>query len=1047
MIRGFMLLALACSAAMAADTAALPRDALLGQLGAPAGFTATIFATPAEANYPVFVAATADGTLFVSSDGNGSLGRDPNRGRILRLRDTDGDGVADDVKAFVDRLDSPRGLVWVDDRLIVLHPPHVTSFQDADGDGRADDQTGKRLISDIAFDYSQRPADHTSNGLALGVDGWVYAAIGDFGFMEAVGSDGRKLQLRGGGVVRFRPDGSGLDLFARGTRNILEVAVGPLLDMVARDNTNDGGGWNVRLHAFTGLEDHGYPRRYMHFADEIVPPLADYGGGSGTGGCWIDEPWMPAGVNDAPFTCDWGAGKIFRHPLTPRGAGYEARQEPFLGIVRATDLDVDAVGNLYAASWRGGTYSWTGPNVGFIARLRPADAPAMQCPDCRSMTPEELLQTLAGPSHRLRIEAQRALLTRSLVTANAAALESLAADAKARLASRVAALFTLALGKKAEAIPTLGRLAADSSIAAWAVRAVGDMMAEGVTVPADLVTAALGSPDPRTRREAIVASVRAGRGDAVGRILPLAADADGIVAHTAVEGCVRLAAADEPAAIAACCAILDLPAPAAAVHRAAARVLGEIHSDAAAAAVTDRLATATDPARRGDLVWAAARLWRREPAWKGESWGTRPDTRGPYYAMQDWSATQRLHDTVIAALGAAAPAELADLARTLGLHRFPSDPVLPVLLARDPSTTSVVTFINLAGATPPEAVLKQIATVAGSPAERLAAIRVLARSPSPNSIRPLFEAVIAAEGAGLPADAAQEIRQAAIGSKAAALDIGEVERIAAECPAQRSLADDMLLAVAGSSAAKSKVRGEAASRLTAEWNRDAARRLALVAASVRTRSSVLATSLVAAVDQTEDRALATAAAEALATLGIDPNKVRDIASDTGPTIAKRKVGDVLALIDQRRGDRAVGAELFVSTKCVSCHAAGVDSAGLGPSLANAAGIYNRRQLAENVLLPNKSIAQGFATTALVLDDGRSLVGFVTSEGADTLALRDAQGVEHLIDKKAIDERAKLPTSVMPEGLVADLTIAQFASLIDYVESLAATQPAPPTGSQ
>ena len=133
-----------------ADTAALPRDALLGQLGAPAGFTATIFATPAEANYPVFVAATADGTLFVSSDGNGSLGRDPNRGRVLRLRDTDGDGVADEVKAFVERLDSPRGLVWVDDRLIVLHPPHVTSFQDADGDGRADDQTGKRLVSDIS---------------------------------------------------------------------------------------------------------------------------------------------------------------------------------------------------------------------------------------------------------------------------------------------------------------------------------------------------------------------------------------------------------------------------------------------------------------------------------------------------------------------------------------------------------------------------------------------------------------------------------------------------------------------------------------------------------------------------------------------------------------------------------------------------------------------------------------------------------------------------------------------------------------------------------
>ena len=306
--------------------------------------------------------------------------------------------------------------------------------------------------------------------------------------------------------------------------------------------------------------------------------------------------------------------------------------------------------------------------------------------------------------------------------------------------------------------------------------------------------------------------------------------------------------------------------------------------------------------------------------------------------------------------------------------------------------------------------------------------------------RPL--AVLAAEASGLPAVALATTRRAATGSKAAALDIGPVAAIAAVSPAHQSLADDMLLTVAGSSHAKSNVRGAAASWLAAEWNRDSGRRLALVAASLRTRSGALATSLVAAADQTDDPPLAKAAADALSPLGIDPHKVREIAADTGTTIGRRKVGDVLALIDQRRGDRAVGAELFVSRKCIACHAAGVDSAGLGPSLANAAGIYNRRQLAENVLLPNKSIAQGFATTALVLDDGRSFVGFVTSEGADTLALRDAQGVERKVAKQAIEERTKLATSVMPEGLVADLTVAQFASLIDYIESLATAQAAP-----
>jgi len=32
--------------------------------------------------------------------------------------------------------------------------------------------------------------------------------------MDAVGTDGRRLQHRGGGVIRFRPDGTGLELFA-----------------------------------------------------------------------------------------------------------------------------------------------------------------------------------------------------------------------------------------------------------------------------------------------------------------------------------------------------------------------------------------------------------------------------------------------------------------------------------------------------------------------------------------------------------------------------------------------------------------------------------------------------------------------------------------------------------------------------------------------------------------------------------------------------------------------------------------------------------------
>ena len=81
------------------------------------GFDVTLFATSAQANYPVYVAASPGGDLYVASDGNGSLGRDPGRGRVIRLRDSDKDGKADQATEFVKDLDSPRGMVWDHDRL------------------------------------------------------------------------------------------------------------------------------------------------------------------------------------------------------------------------------------------------------------------------------------------------------------------------------------------------------------------------------------------------------------------------------------------------------------------------------------------------------------------------------------------------------------------------------------------------------------------------------------------------------------------------------------------------------------------------------------------------------------------------------------------------------------------------------------------------------------------------------------------------------------------------------------------------------------------
>ena len=69
---------------------------LLKDVEVPKGFNKSLFAPWQMANYPTYVAAAPNGDLYVSSDGNASGGRQKDRGRVIRLRDTDGDGRADE---------------------------------------------------------------------------------------------------------------------------------------------------------------------------------------------------------------------------------------------------------------------------------------------------------------------------------------------------------------------------------------------------------------------------------------------------------------------------------------------------------------------------------------------------------------------------------------------------------------------------------------------------------------------------------------------------------------------------------------------------------------------------------------------------------------------------------------------------------------------------------------------------------------------------------------------------------------------------------------
>ena len=173
-------------------------------------------------------------------------------------------------------------MIAQDGKVWVLHPPFLSVFRDEDGDGASDRQ--EVLVSGLTTSQiDERGGDHTTNGIRMGIDGWIYIAVGDYGFHGAKGKDGTTLSQRGGGILRVRPDGTELEVFAIGLRNPFAIAIDPYLNLFTRDNTNDGAGWDVRVSHLIQTADYGYTQtvRQLPRRDHAAPRRLRPGGRHG----------------------------------------------------------------------------------------------------------------------------------------------------------------------------------------------------------------------------------------------------------------------------------------------------------------------------------------------------------------------------------------------------------------------------------------------------------------------------------------------------------------------------------------------------------------------------------------------------------------------------------------------------------------------------------------------------------------------------------------------------------------------------------------------
>jgi putative heme-binding domain-containing protein len=625
----------------------------------PAELTITHFANHDVTPSPACLAVAPTGEVYVGVDKMGSLGKKPGQGSIVKLVDTNHDGKMDTHSTFA-MVDNPRGIIARGNQVFVLHTVFseesgiaegmdLVVFEDKNNDGKADGAP-KPLIQHISSPkfLQSRGTDHSTNGIRMGIDGWIYIAVGDFGFVNAEDRSGKKLTQLGGGILRVRPDGTEMEVYTHGLRNIYDVAIDPYMNIFTRGNTNDGGGWNIRFIHQIQSGEYGYPVLFKHFTEEILPALVDVGGGSGTGALFMDDPTWPAQYNHVPMMADWGRSQLYIHRVTPDGPSYTQKEEEFVKLAQITDVDIDASGRAYMSAWDGAGYSGN-PNKGFVVRAVPKDWKYKAFPDVTKLSVDKVADILKSESGVARLAAQQELLTRPAKQTIDASWK-IAADKSLPDYVRVAAMYTYAQAAGADGIGNLTKLTAEPAMQEYALRALADRKPYLDKVPLEPFTTALKQGTPREQAAAIIGIGRLGRKEAAADLLAVkvpasfvapAANTEGphatpnsaiVLPHLAVRALVILDAVDA--------VVKAVGTPQSTLALWALRYM---HDPKAVNGLLAAYEKTSDQELKINILTTVARLYKEEAPYDGSWWwSTRPDTHGPYYKAITWKSSPEI---------------------------------------------------------------------------------------------------------------------------------------------------------------------------------------------------------------------------------------------------------------------------------------------------------------------------------------------------------------------------------------------------------------------
>jgi quinoprotein glucose dehydrogenase len=1020
------------------------------------------------------------------------------RERIYRLRDTDGDGRADESRVVYEGFnDDPAfdilgGVLAHDGGVIAGVPPGVYHLRDTNGDGVFDRRTT------ISEGFNTHPAfgGHGVSGVSIGPDGRLYWEVGDIG-LHVVDKTGKTWSVPNqGAVVRSELDGSNFEVFSTGTRNLQEFSFDDRGNLISVDNDGDHAGEKERLVYLPYGSDSGWrsnwqygkytdpknnrynvwmresyfkPRAENQAAHLLAPIENWYAGPSGMAynpGTALSDAWKNYFfVSSFPGAAP--NARVYGFTLQPDGAGFRKADEKVLtkGVL-VVGMKFGPDGALYLTDWITG---WDSKNNGRLWKLdTPATAGSAVRKDVQELLRADFAQRpgatiaplLRHADMRVRMKAQFDLVRRG----DTQALLFAARDASS-LHGRLHGLWGVAqLARRdakhaADLTPFLTD--GDEEIRAQAARMIGDVTYADA---ADKVVPLLADASPRVRFFATEALGRIAYRPATPRIVAMLAADDGRDQWLLHTGAGALASIGDAAALEALSTHTSKG-----VRRAAVVALRRLHhpgvarflADADAGVVTDAARAINDDDGIAGAIPDLAALLGRVPV------TNEPLVRRALNANLRLGTAAAVARIETFARDATTPSELrVEAVATLGVWGAPSpmDRVdgfyhgqvtvaATTADARQPHADAPRLVLASTGQSrrKPVTAAKAPAPTRDAAAARAAIERLVQEGAKPD-VKPDVDVKVAlAEAAGrLEATSVAPVLQAQLAG-----DPSVLVRTAALRGLQAMKAGDMSALMQTALADKDANVRRAALAILPTLPITAAAKASHLGSLIKTGGVTEqqgALEVLGTLKSPQSRQLLTTFLDDLDAGRLAPALQIDLVDavqvDGSPALQKRldayqRTQQADTLIKAFRaaaitgGDARKGQQVLTQhplAECTRCHAIRGRGADVGPELTKIGATLTREQLLEALTEPNKRIAPGFGTVGITLKNGDRVDGTLKDETDSEVVVLTGTPVAARRIAKSAIAERTDPVSAMPP-LGLILKPREVRDLVEFLSGL------------